>query len=223
MTSFWDRYGRPLLILVGAALIAYAGYLWWQQEQAQAAGVQAEEFDAALKGLDLGDPESIGAIEALAASDVPGYSEVSRLLAAGFLVDDGNIDGAIDAYRQIEGDVTVAQPLRDLAAIRAAQLAFDDVDPAELETSLAPLAEPGSPWFGVAGELLAAAYIKQGETDAAGSLYAAMAESNELPATLRDRASQMAASLSGGVDDEIAMDDPTGLTAQDAAETGADQ
>ncbi|OWV33460.1 hypothetical protein B5C34_08305 [Pacificimonas flava] len=223
LTGFWSRFGRPLLIILGIALIAFAGYLWWQEQKAADAAVQAEEFDQALKGLDLGNPQSIETIERLAGSDVRGYSDLSKLLAAGFLVEDGDIDGAIAAYSQIENNPSIAQPLRDLAAIRAAQLGFDDAEPAELTSRLAPLAQPGTPWFGVAGELLAAAYLKEGETDRAAELYVAMAGDEDLPPTLRDRASQMAAAYGGAVDDELALDEPTAPEAANLTETSADE
>lgn len=196
-TTLWSRYGRVFLVLLGLILIGFAAFLWWQDREVAASAEQAEAFDQAVKGLDLGDPDAVAAIEALADSDTPGYSQISRLLEAGFMVDDGNVEGAVAAYREIEGDPSVAQPLRDLAAIRAAKLSFDDAEPGVIISSLAPLAQSESPWFGVAGELTAAAYLKQGEEQRAGELYAAIAADEDLPPSLRDRASQMAAALGG--------------------------
>jgi hypothetical protein len=68
---------------------------------------------------------------------------------------------------------------------------------------LKPLAEPGKPWFGSAGELLASAYLKQGRKDLAGPLLAAIAKDQTVPASLRARTRQLAGLL--GVD---AVGDP---------------
>jgi hypothetical protein len=58
-----------------------------------------------------------------------------------------------------------------------------------------PLAKPGNPWFGSAGELLAAAYLKQGKKDLAGPLFAAIAKDESVPRSLRSRTRQMAGQL----------------------------
>ena len=224
LSSFWERYGRWLLIATGLLLVGFAVYLWMQEQQGAEALEQAETFDAAVRGLDLGDAEARAEIERLAGSDVAGYSDIARLLAAGLALDDGDMDEAVAAFRAIAADVSVPQPLRDLATVRAARLSFDTMEPQVLVSELTPLAQPDSPWFGVAGEMLAAAYLEMGETEEAAELYAAMAGAEELPPTFRDRASQMAASL-GSPDilvREAALDEPTAAPAA-AAETGADE
>jgi hypothetical protein len=63
---------------------------------------------------------------------------------------------------------------------------------------LKPLARPGTPWFGSAGEMTAIAYMKMGKEDLAGPIFAQIAKQEDLPQTLRSRAQQMAGAL--GVD-----------------------
>jgi|TARA_R100000501_G_scaffold13654_2_gene24877 hypothetical protein len=213
MSSFWQRYGRWLLIAIGAVLIALAGVLWWQQEQAAERGRNAEAFDQAIRGLDLGDPEARSEIERFAASDINGYSSLARLVEAGLLAEDGEIEGAVENYRAVAADVSVEQPLRDLATVQAARLSFDTVEPETLMADLAPLATEDSAWFGVAGELLAAAHLKAGDTAKARDLYVAMAASETIPPSLRGRMSQLAAMLGGSdggatLESEAAPDEP---------------
>jgi hypothetical protein len=61
-----------------------------------------------------------------------------------------------------------------------------------------PLAKPGNPWFGTAGELTAMAMIKQGKKSEAGRLFATIAADRQVPPSIRARAVQIAGSL--GVD-----------------------
>lgn len=197
MHGFWTKYGRILLVLIGLFLIAFAGFLWWQEQSVAASAEQAESFDSAIGGLDLGDADARETIETLADGDVPGYSDLSRLIAAGLLADDGSVEEAIAKYREVAADTAVVSPLRDLATIRAARLAFENEAPREIIADLAPLAQPDSPWYGVAGEMVAAAYLKDGDEDAAAELYAGMAASNDLPPSLRQRAAQLAAAHGG--------------------------
>ena len=61
-----------------------------------------------------------------------------------------------------------------------------------------PLAVPGNAYFGSAGELVAMAYLEQGEREQAGTLFAAIAKDEDVPQSLRARTRQMAGLL--GVD-----------------------
>ena len=70
---------------------------------------------------------------------------------------------------------------------------------------LKPLATPGNPWFGSAGELVAMAYLKQGKQDLAGPLFAAIAKDEDVPQTLRSRTRQMAGLL--GYDAVVDVDE----------------
>ena len=75
---------------------------------------------------------------------------------------------------------------------------------------LKPLAVPGNPWFGSAGELVGMAYLKQGNTALAGPLFGAIARDTKTPDTLRARARQEAGLLGYDTID----DTPTPAVAQ---------
>ncbi len=222
MTGFWRRYGTMLIMGVSLFLIALAAYLYWQQQQGVEAGKQAEAFDQAVRGLDLGDADARAEIERFAGSDIKGYNVLGRIVQADLLVDDGDLAGAETGYRAVADDPAVAQPIRDLARLKAVRLGFDKEDPKAVISELTPLASPDGAWFGVAGEMLAAAHLKAGETGKARDLYSAMAAKTDLPQSLRGRASQMAASLGGAdiqLEDELALDEPTAPAAVEE-ETG---
>ena len=57
---------------------------------------------------------------------------------------------------------------------------------------LKPLAVPGNPWFGSAGEMVAISYLNMGKSDLAGPLFAQLAKDDNVPPTIRSRALQMA-------------------------------
>ena len=60
---------------------------------------------------------------------------------------------------------------------------------------LKPLAVSGNPWFGSAGEMVAAAYIKMNKPELAGPLFAAIAKDEQVPETIRGRATRIAGAL----------------------------
>ena len=75
---------------------------------------------------------------------------------------------------------------------------FDTIPPAEVVERLKPLAVPGNPWFGSAGELVGIAYLKQNKPDLAGPLFSAIAQDESVPESLRARSRQISGLL--GVD-----------------------
>ncbi len=196
LNQLWTRYGRVTLIAVGLFLVALAAFLYWRETQAEKAGLAGEQMVAALGHLDAGNPEAAKpALTELAASSRTGYAVVAKLTQAAIAAKNADVDTAVKLYGEVIADSDVAQPFRDLATIRKVMLQFDTLPPAQIEATLRPLAAPGSPWHGTAGELLAVAYLRDGKTQLAGPLFAAVARDNNAPPTVRARAAQMASSL----------------------------
>ena len=73
-------------------------------------------------------------------------------------------------FREAAEDGDLPKPYRDVALIRQTALEFDALKPEEVIARLQPLAKPGEPWFGSAGEMTALAMIKQGKKAEAGRL-----------------------------------------------------
>lgn len=64
--------------------------------------------------------------------------------------------------------------------------------PQDIIDRLKPLAIPGNPWFGSAGEMVALSYLNMNKSDLAGPLFAQLAKDESVPPTIRSRALQMA-------------------------------
>ena len=193
------RYGLAIGLGVLALLLAVGGYLWWQHDRAQAREAEAELYVRTLNDLD--DDKPIDAAKRLApltTSDHPGPRAVAQLLLAARAIEATDTKAAAARYAAVAGDEAIAEPFRQLALLRQTTLEFERLPPAEVERRLAPLATPGSPWFGSAGELLAHARLKAGQTRQAGALLAQLAGDATVPTSIRSRATQLAGSI--GVD-----------------------
>lgn len=205
LANFWTRYGRWLLGLVVAGLVAFGGYIWWSGKQADEAGKQGEQFVDAIDKLEAGDPA--GALKALAEikkSGAPSYRAMAELVEANLAMEKGDTKKALAAYAKVAADDSLPQPFRDLALIRQTTAEFDTLAPQKVIDRLKPLAKPGNAWFGSAGEMTAISYIKMGKENLAGPIFAQIAKQDDLPESLRARATQMAGSL--GVD-AVQLDD----------------
>lgn len=198
------RYGRPVGISIAAGLVALAGWLWYDNHVQAQAGERGEKFVVALDQLEGGRGDLADkSFAELAKDGGPGYAAAARLMQAGLAVQAGKRADAAKIYSTVAADSAAPKAFRDLATVREMTVRFDDVPPQQVIDRLKPFAQPGNPWFGSAGELVAIAYLKQGKADLAGPLFAAIAKDKAVPDTARRRARQLAAQL--GID---AIEDP---------------
>jgi len=199
LTSFWTRYGRWLLLALVAGLLAFGGWIVYQNQQQAAADKQSEEFVDAMDKLRAGqEKEARAKLATLAKADQPGYRAMAQMVEANLLGEDGKTKEAIAIYTKVAGDSSLPQTFRDLALLRQTSAEFDTLAPQTVIDRLKPLATAGNPWFGSAGELTAIAYMKQGKENLAGPIFAQIAKQEGVPQTLRSRAQQMAGAL--GID-----------------------
>ncbi len=196
VAHFWTRYGRWLLIALGVFLLGLAGWLYWREEQKRIAGDFGAELLQAADALEASNIERAGPIVAKAATaPQPGYEAVGRLTQAAIAVREGKTAEAATLYGAIAADTGIAEPFRELAAIRQLMLQFDTLPNETLIARLQPLAKAGSPWFGSAGEMLAVAHMRAGNPERAAPIFAAIAKDTNVPATIRARTGQMASML----------------------------
>lgn len=199
LASVWTRYGRWLVAAIGLGLAVFGGVLYWHHRQTEAAGVQGEQLSAALDDLTARRIDAAAVpLEKLSGSDVGGIRASARFSQGNVLLDKNDLKGAAAKFGEIAADTSLGAPFRDLALIRQTSAEFDTIKPEIVVTRLKPLVVKGNPWFGSAGELVAAAYLRMNRNDLAGPLFAQIARDETVPASIRQRAVQMAGVL--GID-----------------------
>lgn len=224
LENFWTRYGRWLLLLVVAVLGAAAFYLlYYAPQQREVQDKQGEMFVDAIDKLEAED--EAGALKALAEvkkSDNASYRAMAELVEANIAMEKGNRKEGIATYKKIASDEGLPGPFRNLALIRQTVAEYDELEPQAVVDRLKPLAKPGNPWFGSAGEMTAIAHLKMGKEDLAGPIFAQIAKQEDLPESLRSRATQMAGSLGF---DAVQLDEKEDEASDDKGESsdkGAD-
>lgn len=202
LVDAFKRYGRLAGLAIVVVLVALAGYLWWDNHRKAEAGQRGEQLTLALDQVEAGRLDAARGQLAPLATGGAAVGAAAQALQAGILAEQGKAAEAQKAFAALAADDKAPQAYRDLATIRAVALGFDALPADQVVARLKPLAVPGGPWFGSAGELLGAAYLKQNRNDLAGPLFAAIARDKTVPQSLRGRARQLAGLL--GVD---AIDD----------------
>jgi len=206
--TFAKRYGKWLIGAVIIFLVAVGGYLFWQNKQQQKAAAQSEQLAAIYDQIGAGNAEEANRkLQPLEKAGNDVVRSLALLAEAATALDAGDRNTALAKYRAVSADDGLPDPYRDLALIRATALEFDQLKPEEVVSRMEPLAKPGNAWFGSAGELTAMAYLKQGQKEKAGRLFAAIAADKQVPETMRSRAVQIAGTL--GVDASAALQQAT--------------
>ena len=217
LAGFWTTWGKWVAVAAVAALVALAGYMYWQHRRETTAGVEGEQLQIAYDALSADKvAEASKTLTPLATSDTAGYSALARFTEADILLQKEDMKGGAAKLAAIAADTSVAQPFRDLALIRQTSAEYDTLKPQVVVERLRRLAVTGNPWFGSAGEMVAVAYLRQGQRPQAGAMFGQIARDAGVPETIRQRAVQMAGVL--GVD---AVVDTAASKASGAAPTAS--
>lgn len=197
--EFLGKYGKPLLAVVVVALAGFGGYLFWDSRQEAAMEKNSEVLVSALDQVNAGNLKSgYDGLAELAAAKEGGASAAAGLIRAGIAAQQRNPSEAAKIFASVAADDSAPQVMRDLARVREVAVRYDTMKSADIVAALKPLAVPGNPYFGSAGEMVAHAYLDMGKRAEAGAMFAQIAKDDEVPETLKSRARQMAGVL--GVD-----------------------
>ena len=209
MAARAKRFGGVAIAAVVLFLAAVAGFLYWQDRQRKAAEAATEQLTLTLQDVGANRMAAAPAqLDALRQADSEGVRATAGLSRAALALQQGNRKLATTIYAELAADEDLAKPFRDLALVRGTALEYDALKPDAVIARLQPLAEPGQPFFGSAGEMVGMALIAKGQKPAAAQLFAKIAADGAVPESLRTRAVQVAGSL--GFDASASL--PTGST-----------
>lgn len=206
LNNFVARYGWAIIAAIVLVLGAIGGWLWWQHSKAESAGMQGEALLETLDAMESGGiANAQPKIAELAESRNAGYRAAGLFARANAELQANNNAAAIATLGSIVQDQGLDEIYRNAALVRQTALEFDSLQPQAVIQRLGPLARPGEPWFGSAGELVGIAHMKMNRADLAGQLFGQIGRDETVPPSIRTRAIQMAGSL--GVN---ALDEPEG-------------
>ncbi len=202
LADFWRRYGRWMLAVAIAGLVAFGSYLFWQSRQGAARGADGEAFHALMEKIQAGpNAEADKELARLAKDGTPAYRAMAIIQQSNQKAADGDRKAAAALLAWLAKDDTVDKSLRDLALIRQTALEFDTLEPAAVIARMAPIVSPTDPvsaFFPGAAELTAIAHYQAGRFKEAGELFARIARHEGVSDSLKSRTGQMAGML--GVD-----------------------
>lgn len=204
IAEFGKKYGGWLIAALILFLAAAGGLIWFQQHRHQRAEAEVEQLAQIYKDIGVGNTAKVPReLDELSNAGSKAVRASALFTRAAFAIQQGDTKLAISKYRAVANDSSLPMPYRDAALIRQTALEFDNLQPQQVIARLQPLARPGNPWFGSAGEMTALAMVKQGKKKEAGQLFATIAKDKSIPGSIRERSVQIAGSL--GTDASAAL------------------
>jgi hypothetical protein len=196
LRDFFRDNGGWIAAGVVLFLVISGGIIWYQQHRQQRAEAQVEQLAQIYKDIGVGNTAKVPQqLEDLSHSGSKAVRASALFTRAAFALQQNDQKLALASYKAIRDDSSLPDSYRDAALVRETALEFDQLQPQQVIAQLEPLAKPGNPWFGSAGEMTALALIKQGKSREAGQLFATLAKDKDLPDGVRNRSLQIAGSL----------------------------
>ena len=219
LVNIWKRWGRWIAGAVVVALAAFGGFLIWQNYSHKASAGLTDQMNGALDSL---AGNNMAAAEPpladLAQSDIGGYRATALFTQANIALSRNDLKTAAARFADVANDTKLPESIRNLALVRQTVAEFDTLQPRQIVDRLRPLAIKGQPFYGTAGELTAAAYLRMNQPQLAAKLFADLAADSDVPETIRKRAVQMTGVLNAadtnGTDKPA--DDKAPATSKDA-------
>lgn len=204
MESFLKSYGWWVLGGIIAIIAAWGAYILYQNNVAKANGVTAESYIKAMDAANAPDPakqaDALKTFETIGKDGSIGYQASAQMMQAGILAQQGKAKEAAAIYTKVAANTGFPKAFRDLAVIRQTIIEYDTMTPADVVKRLAPMAKKDEPFFGTAGELSGLAMLKAGQNKEAGAMFKSLAEDEDVPQSIRSRATLLASQLGIDID-----------------------
>ena len=190
------RYGWWIIGGFVLVLAAIGGFFWWQSNSAARSQAQGEALLNTLDALESNNRNaSTARLDELSQSSITGYRVAAMFARANTQIAANQTAAAAATLGSIAGNEDFPEPYRHAALVRQTALEFDRLQPRQVIQRLSPLARPGLPFFGAAGEMVGIAQLRMNRPDLAGPLFGRIGRDETVPASIRSRAIQMAGSL----------------------------
>ena len=198
VSTFARKYGLLLGGLFAVLLLGFGAYLWFDGRSEASMEDGSERFVQATDQLEAGNEDAGDEQLAALAEEEGGIAALAKMQRAAIALRQDRRADAIALYDEVAADGDLPAQLRDMATIRSVSAGYDEMSPDDVIARLGSIANADNPLYGSAAELLAFAYLDKGEREQAGTIFAAIARSQDAPLSLRNRARSQAGYL--GVD-----------------------
>ncbi len=190
--AVWTKFGAWIFAAVVLAVAITAGVVGWDRYRIAQANESGDNYLAALDLAREGKrDDAVAALEAIAADGYGAYPDLARMSIGGVLHEQDKSDDAVAAFDSVAGDSDVPQPIRDMAAVRAAYILVDNGTLDDVRNRVERLTGDSEALRFPAREAIALAAWKAGDWDTARQLFQQLLDDAGAPSGISGRARMM--------------------------------
>ncbi|MDP9195585.1 MAG: tetratricopeptide repeat protein [Pseudomonadota bacterium] len=197
LLAVWKKYHTLIIGTVLAVVVGTAGVAGWHEWRDSRNSRATAELSALVLQAPADPAQSAQALASFAQNAPASQAMLARLHEAGALAKAGKTTEAIQIWDTVSADRSVDAPWRDLATLLSVMHQADSGDPVALLKRLEPLTGADSSWRFSAREWAAVLKARSGNRAEAAQMLHALASDPQTPASLRERATDLALAYEG--------------------------
>ena len=197
MKKLWDKYGLYIIILVAAALTAAVSFETMKAWHTKKIQKWSDSYAYALSLQNQGKyDDSIQTFDYIAGQDYGIFSDLAQMQKANILLDQNKTDEALKLMAEIAADKSFNSQLRDTVALKLASYKLENAPIDEIRQLIGGIAQDAeNSWQPSANEMLALAYLRDGEIAQAREIYDQLLQSDKTSEVMKVRIKDILSAL----------------------------
>lgn len=195
-SKLWKAYGTWVIAAAVLIVVVVAGHEGWKAWQRSVQADEARAYEQAMTRVQAGE-DATSALSAIGRTASTGHRDLARLQEAAQLLKQGKGAEAVTLYQALYADSKTDKVFADLARVLAVQHGMDlpGADVKALDSVLAPLLDPSSPFRHLAAETKALLALQDNRPDDAKTQLNALFADRTTPPGIRSRARDLLSAL----------------------------
>ncbi len=197
MKKLWDKYGLYIIILVAAALTAAVSFETIKAWHTKKIQKWSDSYAYALSLQNQGKyDDSIQTFDYIAGQDYGIFSDLAQMQKANILLEQNKTDEALKLMAEIAADKSFNSQLRDTVALKLASYKLENAPIDEIRQLIGGIAQDAeNSWQPSANEMLALAYLRDGEIAQAREIYDQLLQSDKTSEVMKVRIKDILSAL----------------------------
>ncbi len=197
MKKLWDKYGLYIIILVAAALTAAVSFETIKAWHTKKIQKWSDSYAYALSLQNQGKyDDSIQTFDYIAGQDYGIFSDLAQMQKANILLEQNKTDEALKLMAEIAADKSFNSQLRDTMALKLASYKLENAPIDEIRQLIGGIAQDAeNSWQPSANEMLALAYLRDGEIAQAREIYDQLLQSDKTSEVMKVRIKDILSAL----------------------------
>lgn len=192
LKEIWEKYGTYIIVLVVLLIGSTAVFEGYKSWKTSVENKEAQSFISAIAEIDEGKTEEgLKSFEDIANNARTEFKYLAKLQISNIYFKNGQTEEAIEKLKEIYSDKSVGKSLRNIAAIKLVSHTIDTADAESIRQILEPMVVEQNAFRYAAKEMLGLLEIREGNLEAAKTIFEELSSDSLVAAGIKQRAEEM--------------------------------